>query len=353
MTRLLSKLRLSSKNVRVLVTFFIVIAVGLIDYASGYEISFAVFYLLAIAMALWCVGCGFAITISALSIISWLVGDWAAGATYRSPFIPAWNAAITMAFYLIVVWLLSKIKSFQRTLETRVRERTAALTNQMAENEQLEKEILEISDREQRRFGHDLHDGLCQHLLGAAIAGQVLARRLESKSPDESGAAGTVVRLIEEAILMARNMAHGLSPLQQAPAGLVDALNALAISTRELYGIDCAFRFSPPAPSIEYLSAIHLYRIAQESISNAVRHGHAKRIEIQLSYTDGSTLLSIRDNGSGLLDSAQQSKGMGLRIMRHRASMIGADFNMFPLLEGGVIVNCSIPSKPVGLLPDE
>ncbi|MGA3169960.1 MAG: sensor histidine kinase [Chthoniobacteraceae bacterium] len=353
MSQSTSKAGRPGRLVPVVLTFLIVMAVGFVDYATGYEISFAVFYLLAISVALWYVGPGFALFVSALSIVSWLVGDWAAGARYHSPLVPAWNATITMMFYLIVVVLLSKIKGFQETLETRVRERTAALMDQMAERERLEKEILDVSEREQRRFGHDLHDGLCQHLLGVAIAGQVLVRRLELKSAEDSGSAGTIVRLVEEAILMARKMSHGLSPLERGPEGLVDALDALAASTRELFNVDCNFHCPAPAPVIDPPAAMHLYRIAQESISNAVRHGRATRVEIELSINEDWARLSVRDNGGGLPATQHEGNGMGLRIMKHRASMIGADFDVAPRPQGGVVVTCSIPQGGAGAGPHE
>jgi signal transduction histidine kinase len=328
------------KRLLVLTTLLIVVAVGLVDYATGYEISFAAFYLVAICIAVWYVGGGFGYAVSALSIVSWLVGDWAAGARYHSPLVPAWNAAITMVFYVIVVWLLGRVRSFQATLESRVRERTRALVEQMAESERLEKELLGISEREQRRFSHDLHDGLCQQLLGTAIATQVLARKLEAKAPEEARSAAAIVRLVEEAMGSARTMAHGLSPLDRGPQGLADALDALAASTRELFQVDCTWERPIPAPAVDAAAGIHLYRIAQEAISNAIRHGRADEIAISLQTEAGEAVLSVTDNGLGFTEPKKERRGMGLRIMKYRAGMIGGMLDVGRANGRGTVIAC-------------
>src|SRR4029079_14001360 len=117
----------------VLAAFVIVIAVGLVDYATGWEISFSVFYLLALGLATWFVGRGFAIFISALSVAVSLAGDLPTGQRYSSRVVPWWNASIVLVFYLVVVWLLARLRGFYEELETRVKQRTASLTDEMAE----------------------------------------------------------------------------------------------------------------------------------------------------------------------------------------------------------------------------
>lgn len=128
-----------------------------------------------------------------------------------------------MVFYFIVVWLLSSLRSFHRELEATVRQRTQALTQEMAERQRLEEEILRVSERERRSIGHDLHDSLCQHLTGTALAGQVLGERLAAKSLPEAADAEKVVGLVEEGITLARNLARGLYPVDVEAGGLMDA----------------------------------------------------------------------------------------------------------------------------------
>lgn len=202
--------------------------IGFIDYQTGYEMLFSVFYLLGVGLAAWFVGRWFGLVMSLLSVVVWIAGDMAAGAKYKQQWIPIWNALILLVFYLIVVWLLASLRSLQRELETRVKERTRALTREMAERQRLEEEILAISEREQRRMGHDLHDGLCQHLTATALAGQVLDERLSARGLPEAAAAANVVRLVEEGINLARNMARGLYPVEMEAEGLMAAFQDLA-----------------------------------------------------------------------------------------------------------------------------
>src|SRR5579883_1902832 len=167
--------------------------IGTVDYLTGFNLSFAVFYLLDIGFAAWLIGRGFALGLSALSIIISIAGDWAAGAHYSTVLIPIWNALILTVVYLIVVWLLGALRSAQQELERKVDQRTTALVREVGERERLEKEILEISEREQRRIGHDLHDGLCQHLTATAMAAQVLSQKLSARSLPEAADAGELV----------------------------------------------------------------------------------------------------------------------------------------------------------------
>jgi hypothetical protein len=179
--KLPQKLERRSRLFWMVVSLGFLALVGEIDYWTGFEIYFSVFYLLGIGLATWFVGKRYGLCLSVLSVVVWILGDLAAGAHYSSPFIPIWNSTILLTFYGIVVWLLASLHSIQKDLENRVRQRTQALTEEMAERERLEKELLEVSEREQRRIGRDLHDSLCQHLTGTALAGQVL------RAGDEAG----------------------------------------------------------------------------------------------------------------------------------------------------------------------
>ena len=174
---------------------------------------FSVFYLLGVGLAAWFVGRGFgAADVGLERRWSGSEATWRRAPTTRIRSSPVWNALILMVFYLMVVWLLASLRSLQRDLEATVRERTQALRHEMAERQRLEEEILQISEREQRRIGHDLHDSLCQHLTATALAGQVLGERLAAKSLPEAADAGKVVELVEDGITLARNLARGLYP---------------------------------------------------------------------------------------------------------------------------------------------
>jgi signal transduction histidine kinase len=315
----------------------IVIIVGIGDYLTGYEISFSIFYLLAIAMAVWFVGRGFAVLIAILSVAAWYVADFAAGAPFSNRFALFWNGTIALAFYLIAIALLSLAKASQESLEARVRQRTVELTDEMAGRERLEKEILAVSERERRLIGHDLHDSLCQHLTGTALAGQVLGENLAAKSLPEAGGAYRVVELIEEGITLARNLARGLSPFQLEADGLPATLETLAAATSDQFGITCRFVCEIPPAIHDIATATHLYRIAQEAISNAVRHGKARSIAITLGMIGDDIELRIEDDGIGVAEPLPRQDGMGLRIMQHRATMIGGSFHIARMARGTVV----------------
>lgn len=330
------------RGIAICLTSGIVVAVGLIDYATGYELSFSVFYLIAIVTSFWLVGRTQAVLISILSIASWILGDWAAGMRYSSSFILAWNAVITMTFYMIVLALLARIKSSQDTLEMRIKERTAALRDEMAENRRLEKEILRISESERQRIGYDLHDNLCQHLTGTAIAALNVEQDLADMGNEKAaGDVRRLVDLVEDGISLAREIARGLSPLHLESEGLMDCFEELAMTTRNRLKTDCRFECDLTLRVEDAATAIHLYRIAQEAVSNAVRHGKAKHIIIRFSEAGDQVELTIRDDGVGLTPGPLEGRGMGLLIMKRRAAMIDADFSVDSVPAGGTAVTCA------------
>lgn len=315
-------------------------AVGAVDYLTGFNLSFAVFYLLDIGFAAWLIGRGFALAVAALSIVISVAGDWAAGAHYSTLLIPIWNAIFQCVVYGIVVWLLGSLRKAQKGLENKVEQRTRALTREIGERERLEKEILDISEREQRRIGHDLHDGLCQHLTATAMAGQVLGQKLAARSLAEAHDAGELVRLIEDGIAMTRDMAHGIAPLEMESEGLVTALRTLAGNVGRMFKVSCTLECDAPPPIEDAGMATHLYRIAQEAVQNALRHGKPRQIVMSLSRMRESTQLSIEDDGVGLPEDWQSGRGLGTRIMAHRALMIGGALSIEPSPTGGTLVTC-------------
>jgi signal transduction histidine kinase len=341
-TRVSNVLR-RSRTLSILVALLIVIVVGTADYFSGYQIYWSIFYLAAISLATWNVGALFALLVSGLSIASWLLGDWAAGVVYPNRFVPAWNALITLGSYLIVVWLLSRLKSFHQVLEIRIRQRTAALSREIEARAQLEKEVTEVTERERRRIGHDLHDTLCQHLTATSLSLQVLSGKLANAFLPQAKDADESVKLIEEAIDLTRKLAKGLFPLELEGQGLAGALQELCRSTADRHHIKCEFSCDPQTPTLDSTTATYLYRIAQEAVTNAVKHSHISEVSVGLSRLDGDLILSISDDGIGLPASISPGQGLGLRIMASRAGMIGATFSAKNKSEGGVIVVCGLP----------
>jgi len=211
---------------------------------------------------------------------------------------------------------------------------------------ELEKEILAISDRERQRIGQDLHDDLCQQLTGIEFLNRALEQRLQAGSPAEAAQAKEIGHLTRRAITYARELAHGMLPVEMHSDGLTGALRDLALRTKELFRIDCRFRGQTPVPIHDSAAQIHLYRIAQEAVRNALKHGKARQIAIGLKTGEEKIVLSVRDNGAGLPLKLSKSKGLGLRIMDHRARLLGGSLLVRKSQQGGTAVLCSIPEPP-------
>lgn len=341
MTNVFQSLARQSRFVLTFISLLFLLSVGAVDFFTGFELSFSVFYLLGIGFATWFVGKGFGFFISTLSVLVWIIGDWAAGAHYPNLFVPVWNALILTCFYFVVVWLLAHLRRSQGELENKVRQRTEALTKEIGERERLEKEILEVSEREQRRIGHDLHDGICQHWAATAMAGQLLGEKLAAKSLSEAVDAAEIVRLVEDGITLTRNLAHGISPAEMETEGLVTAFREFAANVSRMFKVHCTFECEPAVEIDDPAAATHLYRIAQEAVNNALRHGRPKQIVINLALRKGHLELTIEDDGVGLPEDWQKNRGMGTRIMAHRATMIGGSLSIEPNPTGGTLVTCS------------
>jgi signal transduction histidine kinase len=342
LARLIARLDQLPRSFVIWLTFLILTLVVVVDILTGYEISCTVFYLLAIGLATWFVGAQFGIFVSLLSTVFTSCANVVTGQTYHNPFAPFWNAAIVLSFYLIVVALLRGLRTIQDTLERRVRERTAKLSEELAERKRLEREILVISEREQRRIGLDIHDSLCQHLTGTALAEAFLLEKLTARQAPEIADAFTVVRLIEEAIAMARGLAVGLSPIETEGEGLLTALNGLAEHFSDQFKVSCHFSYDEPVMVHDTAVATHLYRIVQEAMHNAIRHGKARSVAVHLAKTGSRVSLTITDNGRGLPADLPVNHGMGLRNMQYRASMFGGSITLEPGNPGAVLA-CTFP----------
>ena len=323
---------------------FIALLIGFSDYLTGTHISFSAFYLVPVSFAAWFIGSIFGFFVAALCVTVWVLGNIVAGdANFANPFLVAWNGSIQLASFSVVVLVVGKLRNLTRDLESRVRERAAALTKEIAERERLQNLLLQASEKEQRRIGQDLHDGLGQHLAGTAMAGQVLREKLERRRLDEATDAAKVVQLIEEGVSLTRRSAKGLYPVDMHAEGLMLALDEFALTTTRLFDVNCRFLCESPVLVDSTAAAEHLFRIAQEATRNAIQHGGARNIEIELNILEEGHELRIADDGRGLPSVLPSNGGLGLRIMAQRAQSVGADFQVTAGPERGTIVSCRLP----------
>lgn len=211
----------------------------------------------------------------------------------------------------------------------------------LAERRRLEKQLLSISDEEKRRIGADLHDGLGQYLTGIACLTTALRDRLAADSP-EAEQANHIAGLVNETLDRTRMLARGLCPVKVEQSGLYAALQDLAFEAAHLHGVKCQFKNGGPHLRFEPDTALHLYRIAQEAIHNAVRHGAADEISVRLTVDGAASQLSIEDNGRGFEPvGSEQHGGLGLHLMRHRSSLIGGTFRIQRRRPSGMVIECT------------
>ena len=320
------------------------LCIGVFDYATGTHISLSALYLLPVSLAAWYVGAGFGLFIAALCVAVWGTGDVIAGdENFATPFLIIWNGTVQFISFFVVVIVLAKLRELTRNLESRVRDRAAALTREIAERERLQHLLLEASEQEQRRIGQDLHDGLGQHLAGTAIAGQVLREKLERRQLQEAHDAKRVVELIEEGVTLTRRSVKGLHPVALTAEGLMLALEEFAATTTRLFDVHCRFICESPVLIHSADTAEHLFRIAQKGTRNAIQHGGAQNITIELNTLEEGVELRVEDDGTGIPFVQPATGGIGLRIMEHRARLIGATFRITRRAGGGTAVICRLP----------
>jgi PAS domain S-box-containing protein len=213
-----------------------------------------------------------------------------------------------------------------------------------AERHRLERQLLEITDREQARIGQDIHDGLCQHLVSLAFDANSLARDLSRRRRAQAPMARRMAQLADQAITETRQLARGLFPVRLESEGLPSALEELAKSTRDRFKVRCLFRSNGTATVPSGTIATHLYRIAQEAVANAVKHSQARVISIDLSAHDDQLWLKVQDDGMGLPSGTpKRAEGMGLHIMDYRARSIGGTLRLAARPRGGTLVFCCVP----------
>jgi signal transduction histidine kinase len=201
--------------------------------------------------------------------------------------------------------------------------------------------MVEAAACEQRRIGQELHDGLGQELAAAAFMVRTLERKLAGKAPEEALEAARIGGMIERTVAHTRDMAGILNPVGPGRDGLMAALANLAAGMSNVYGITCVFEPEAAVPIEDANVATHLFRITQEAVNNAVRHGRPGRIEVGLSMDGDACTLRVADDGRGLPEDWEEAPGMGLKAMRQRARMIGGNLFVENRPGGGTLVRCS------------
>lgn len=444
--------------------FALVSMLGIIDYVSGNEVSFALFYFLPLFITSWLAGRGPGIVMALIAGFVCLLADHPEAGGFSHPLIPYFNLATRTGVFLVVALLVSTMRELAETLEDRVEQRTDELQAEIAERKRaqaaqteseerfrmfmdnnpavtflknssgqyvyvnpafqsrfkvpllgktssdlfppdvamrmqegdkavlaagktlefsetftfpdqssshwlnfrfllkaasghtyiggisvdiseirrLERQLIEISDREQARIGQDLHDGLCQVLVSAAFDCNMLQQKLAAKSLENSEDAQRLSTLLDAAITQARQVSRGLYPVKLEAEGLMSALEELAANTSSRFKLPCMLQCEQQVRVLNNSVSTHLYRIAQEAVNNAVRHASASQICIGLEMNGEVVVLSVRDDGIGMPRGSKRL-GMGLHIMEYRVHTIGAKMQINSLKGAGTTITVQVP----------
>jgi signal transduction histidine kinase len=338
-TRFEKFLRQQREGVLLMVALILVLIIGTIDWLSGYVVSMSLFYGIPIMFAVWVCDKKSGFLIAIACGITWWWADILAGHVYHNILLAIWEPTARFGYFTIVAVGGAAFKERHDAVRARI--------ELLERSQRLEREIIEISEREQRRIGRDLHDGLCQYFaaIGCGVA-SLRADLLQQNLPDEAATAAELADLLNNGVVQARELARGLVPVHMGEAGLAAALGELAASVARLHEIECGFALLSDVEITDASAATHLYRIAQEAINNATRHGHASRIGISLIDSGGFATLQIVDNGAGISHTSHGGEGLGINIMGYRARLVGGHLTLTELPEGGTVITCVFPHGP-------
>lgn len=325
-----------------------VLAIGCVDYFTGTRLSLVVFYLLAVALATAWLGRRGAVLTAVGSMAVRFGADLLATGSDLSQAWIWWNSVASLGVFLLVIWILDALMKFHRQLEQRVRERTAELERETRRRQEVQRELLELSANERSAMGRELHDQLGQHLVGTAMAAQVLAQRLQAQE-GHAAQARRIAELLEQGVAQTRQLAHGLLLTHLAPERLVPEFEELAATLRQQHpGVVVEVKAEARGRLRDAGVAAQVFRIGQEAMRNAMRHSGGRLVSLKWEdEADGGLTLEVWDDGRGLPAAEERRGGMGLRIMRHRAEHLGANLQIESGAGGGTRMRCTLPPANV------
>lgn len=244
--------------------------------------------------------------------------------------------------HLLLVF--SDISNYKEAIREMSRARESAQAAELRAGE-AERHILSISEETQQRIGQELHDDLGQQLTGVAFMSQVLTQKLKQKHLDEEQDAAKITRLVNDAVSKTRRLAQGLYPVESSASGLREMLAQLCADFEEIYPVACELVYDESCDLDEPEVVINLFRICQEAINNAIKHGHASKISVTVVKTSAGNIIEISDNGTGLgKQGVEKKSGLGMHTMRYRAQLVGATLDIDSNTSGGVCVTINLPA---------
>jgi signal transduction histidine kinase len=315
----------------------VTLVIGWLDYITGFEVTMFVFYGIPIFLAVWWAGYRVGLFIALLSGVIWWLANMNTN-PYETQLGYAWALVNRLVYLCVVVFAVTALRNKQEADEARIQ--------MLEERRQLEKDIVSVSEHEQQRIGQDLHDGICQQLAAIGCAARVLAEDLQAQGVQAAHDASLIEGSLQQVVMEARNLARGIFPVHVDRSGLAAALADLGKMMSRLTGIPIVVNDCVDVPLDAPEVSMHLYRIAQEAVANAVKHSGATEIQVAMKLEDEMLELRVEDNGKGMPPSSRtRSDGMGLRTMHYRAQALQAVLAIEPRIQSGTLVSCRVQLK--------
>lgn len=338
--RLLEAFATQPKPVIVFEITVATVVIGWVDAASGWEFSVFLVYALPILAAAWTLNTSSAVVVSLVAGIVWFIANYDPH-PYSSFEAYVWASVNRLGYLLFVAIGGGAMRNERESMRTRM--------DAMSRMLELEKEIVRVREKEQVRIGRDLHDGLCQNLAAIACATTCLETALKggSTGPSSLDSLKAIQKMLKESMIEARNVARAINPVHLDNGGLLNALDDLTTSARQLWGVEVQLEIDGEPPVVDDEASVHVYRIVQEALSNSLRHSQTKEIEIHLSGQIHEWMIEVIDHGTGMPHEKQITPGMGLNSMKYRARMLNAALSMEKTPSGGTTVRLLVPNRSV------
>jgi signal transduction histidine kinase len=275
--------------------------------------------------------------------LAWLLVELLSQPGFSHPLIPLWNAAGRTVFFLLLVGYITEVYKRDAWLEAEVQRQTVVLREMISSRKTLEREMAQAVAHEHSQIARELHDGVGQYLAGLALRARGLADGLGQDASPHAARAEELVEKLATTNRMLRRLDHILSPSIAAEGGLAVALGRLVADVRQFSGVECTLDLPKESFVIGEFQALTLFRIAQEAISNSVKHSGTAAVEVRLAVDDIGLRVTVADDGPGSAVRGPVDSGEGLRIMMHRAELIGARLELGSDGRSGWTVECVLP----------
>lgn len=351
--------RNSSKPVKIIISSVLVLIIGTMDFYTSSEISFSIFYLIPISYAAWFIGRRYGFIFSVFSALLWLYMDILGETPYSNPAIPYWNALVRLGFFVIVTFLMSKIKSLQDSLEESIEQRTSDLLEEVNKHmnareeiirkterlRELNKKIESIREEQNQRIAREVHDELGQLLTGINLEIMWIAKK-HAQTPDIVERMGILSEIVTETIGTVRKISSDLRPRLLDQLGIFPAIESLLKEFQNRTSIKISLTLPQENIEIENTAATTIFRILQEALTNITRHAACTLVTVNV-WKQGTKMLvmSIKDNGRGFDYSkiSAEAKTLGLIGMRERANILNGSLDVLTVPGGGTEVVLEIP----------